>query len=121
MPAVRSIEVQQLTPELAEALASAEIALFVDARIADGDESVQVTPIAPSGARATLAHTSSPRTLLALAHAIYGRHPRSWLVTVPGAEFSPGIGLSPIARRGTQVALKRIAALIERSCTERTL
>jgi hydrogenase maturation protease len=113
MSELESIEVQQLSPELAELLASAELAFFVDARLAEGDEPVETVPLEPSGSQTPLGHMSDPRTLLALAQAIYGRHPRSWLVTVPGANFSLGDGLSPTAKRGAQDALIRIAALIE--------
>jgi hydrogenase maturation protease len=112
-PGLTAIAVPQLTPELAEPLAAAELAIFVDAWLAGGEETVEVLPLTPSGAPGTLGHASDPRSLLALGRAIYGRAPRSWLVTVPAADLSLGEGLSSIAERGAEEALKRIAALIE--------
>jgi Ni,Fe-hydrogenase maturation factor len=46
LPGLTAIAVRQLTPELAEPLASAEFALFVDARPPDGTEDVRVEPLA---------------------------------------------------------------------------
>jgi hydrogenase maturation protease len=113
MPGLESIAVHQLTPELAEPLASAELAIFVDARLASGEESVEILPLEPSAVRGTLGHAGDPRSLLALSRAIYGRHPRTWLVTVPTADLSLGEVLSSTAERGAENALARIAALIE--------
>ena len=112
-PDVESIAVHQLAPELAEPLATAELAIFIDARLAEGGEAVEVRPLEPSGGRGGLGHASDPRALLAAARALYGRSPRRLLVTVPAAELSVGEGLSPTAWRGAEEALGRIAALIE--------
>jgi hydrogenase maturation protease len=112
-PGLTAMAVPQLTPELAEPLAAAELAIFVDARLAGGEGAVEVLPLAPSGSPGRLGHASDPRSLLALSREIYGRSPRSWLVTVPTADLSLGEGLSLIAERGAEEALKRIAALIE--------
>jgi hypothetical protein len=50
---------------------------------------------------------------LTLANVLYGRHPRTWLVTVPVADLSLGEQISPVAARGISTALERITALIE--------
>jgi hydrogenase maturation protease len=111
-PRVQSIAVHQLTPELAESLASAELAVFVDARYAAGDSVVEVRALEPSNSWGILGHASDAGALLAAAKSIYGRSPRGWLVTVPAADLSFGEGLSPTAGRGAEAALARIAALI---------
>jgi Ni,Fe-hydrogenase maturation factor len=108
-----SIAVHQLTPELAEPLSGAELAIFVDARIAGDSDAVEVMPLELSESGGTMTHASDPRSLLALARAIYGRHPRGWLVTLPVADLSLGESLSPVAERGMEAALVRIAELIE--------
>jgi hydrogenase maturation protease len=113
LPGLESISVHQLTPELAEPLASAELAIFVDARLADRGEAVETQPLEPLGSPGMSGHASDPRLLLALAQAVYGRHPRAWLVTVPAEDFSLGEGLSTTAECGAEQALGRIAALIE--------
>jgi len=112
VPGVESIAVHQLTPELADSLASAELALFVDARLAGRNASLEIQPLQPSVSRETLGHTSDPRSLLTLTLTIYGRYPRSWLVTVPAANFSLGEVLSTTGDCGAEHALEQIAALV---------
>jgi hydrogenase maturation protease len=113
LPGLESIAVHQLTPELAEPLAAADLAIFVDARLAGGEATVEIRPLGPSGSRGAPGHVSDPQSLLVLARAIYGRHPRTWLVTVPAVDLSLGEDLSSSAERGADEALARIAALIE--------
>jgi hydrogenase maturation protease len=113
LPGLIAIGVQQLTPELAEPLAAADLAIFVDARLAEHGDTVEVHPLKPESMRHGLAHTSNPRTLLTLACEVYGRAARSWLVTVPAVEFSPGEQLSVTARCAIADAIERITAFIE--------
>jgi hydrogenase maturation protease len=112
VPGLTSIAAHQLTPELAEPLAAAELAIFVDARLAEGGEEVEILPLESSRSGGMTGHASDPRFLLALAQALYGRHPRTWLVTVPVADLSLGERISPAAERGVAAALERIAELI---------
>jgi hydrogenase maturation protease len=121
LPGSTAIAVQQLTPELAQPLAAAELAIFVDARRADRGEAVEVRPLEPASPGWSTGHTSDPRSVLALTREIYGRHPRAWLVSVPAADFSLGEGLSATAERGAEEALERVTALIEaegKRCTK---
>lgn len=124
LPNVRAIALHQLTPELAESLAGAEVAIFVDARAGDpavpGHAGVTFESIAaadaaadadPAEAIAPSEHTSDPRRLLALTKRIYGRCPQAWLVSIPGVNFELGETLSEQARRGVDIALRRIRLL----------
>jgi hydrogenase maturation protease len=110
-PGVRVLAVHQLTPEIAEDLAQAGCAIFVDARVTGAVADIE--PLEPTAAAATLGHTSDPRALLALARALYGRCPPAWLVAVPGSDFGPGEGLSPAAARGLADALARVEQLLD--------
>jgi len=112
LPGLRSMAVPQLTPELAEPLAAAELVIFVDARVAGRGEALEVRSLDPSESRGVLGHVSDPRSLLALARAVYGCQPRAWLITIPAADFSLGEGFSPIAKLGVEAALARICTLI---------
>ena len=103
--------VPQLTPELADPLASARLAIFVDARLAPDGEGVEVRPIAPAVPGAILGHAPDPGRLLALARLAFGASPRAWLVSIPAADFALGRALSPRAGRGLGEALRRIASL----------
>jgi hydrogenase maturation protease len=111
-PGLTAMAVHQLTPELAEPLARAELAIFVDARLADSE--VEFVPLEPSRLGTVHGHTSAPRSLLGLAQAIYGRHPRAWLVTLPAVDITLGERLSATAERGVEAALVGIRALIGR-------
>jgi hydrogenase maturation protease len=111
---VAALAVAQLTPELAESLASARLAVFVDACLAVEDEpsAVEVRPLGPSGKPSAFGHAGDPGRLLALALVVYGTTPPAWLVTVRSADFGLGEGLSPRAERGLEDALTRIADLL---------
>src|SRR5689334_21377694 len=90
LPRLETIAVPQLTPELAELLASAELVIFVDARQAEIGAAVEVSLLEAANLVEALAHASDPRWLLALTKAAYGHRPRAWLVTVPAVDFSLG-------------------------------
>jgi Ni,Fe-hydrogenase maturation factor len=134
MLGVQALAVHQLMPELAEALAEADLAIFVDARVptlarkreqlsphlpawergmgGEGEKIVSVQPIEPAAVDSALGHTGDPRALLALTKALYGRCPLAWSITVPARSFAFGAGLSPAAERGLAAALQQISDLI---------
>jgi hydrogenase maturation protease len=112
LPGVQALAVHQLTPELAEALAAARLAVFVDARPDPGGGTVEVSRLEPSEVASAVGHVSDPHGLLALTRAVYGRCPPAWWVTVPAAEFGPGERLSPGATLGVGEALAVVARLL---------
>jgi Ni,Fe-hydrogenase maturation factor len=134
---VSALAVHQLTPELAEALAAADLAIFVDARApalpspspsphlggmgesspppgdgGEGAEIVEVHLIEPAAVDSAIGHTGDPRVLLALAEALYGRRPAAWSITVPARSFAFGASLSPAAERGLAAALQHMSDLL---------
>jgi len=113
LPGLQSLAVPQLTPELAEPVAAAELVIFVDARRDDGKGTIEVSALAPSNSEGVFGHVGEPRTLLALAQSIFGSCPQAWLITIPAADFSLGEGLSSIARQCAEAALARIRRLLE--------
>lgn len=114
---VRSHSLHQLTPELAEPLASVDGAIFVDAYpisdVSPEKALVQVISL-QSGDADTVpcGHHCDPRSLLALAQALYGHSPAAWLVTIPAVDFEFGETLSPIAQQGVTDALIHIHRLL---------
>lgn len=110
-PEVDGLAVHQLTPELAPALAGAEVVVFVDACVEEGGREVCLRRL-EAGPRAGSGHTSDPRWLLSLAEALDGRRPEAWLVTIPAADFGLGARLSATARAGVAVALRQINRLV---------
>jgi hydrogenase maturation protease len=115
IPGVTAIAVPQLTPELAEAIATARLVLFVDARAgSDGETAgVDIERVEPMTEVAAIGHASDPRTLLALALALFGARPRARLIAVDGVDFGLGEELSTRAARGLGQALVRIRSILD--------
>jgi hydrogenase maturation protease len=111
-PNVRALAVHQLTPELAEILAGARLALFLDARVASSGEPVQVRRVQPAAGGGPMSHSGDPSWLLALAGELYGQTPETWWVTVAGHSFALGEQLSPAAQAHCRVALERILSVV---------
>ncbi|MBX0329152.1 hydrogenase maturation protease [Oscillochloris sp. ZM17-4] len=112
LPGVRAIVAHQLTPELAEPLSRAGLAIFVDARAGGGG--VRARQLSPADTLSSLdMHIGDPAALLALAQALYDRAPRAWLITIPAQQFTLGAPLSPRTRRALPIARRRIRRLIE--------
>lgn len=120
LPGVRALAAHQLTPELAEPLAAADLAIFVDARVDRAGEPTRVRPLEPAGVGAAIGHAGDPRALLALTRAAFGHHPRAWSITVPATDYAIGEGLSPAAERGMEEALRQVALLVRREMGDDT-
>jgi hydrogenase maturation protease len=114
LPNVRALAVVQLTPELASPISQAKRVVFIDARVTQPDDPVEVIRVEPldESTTASVGHSSEPRSLLSLARDVFGTCPPAWLISIPAADFSVGEGLSTTAEAGLAEALVRIAALI---------
>lgn len=110
---VTSLAVHQLTPELAEPVAAAELAIFVDARLSEDGREIAVSPLQPSSKALPAGHTTDPPSLLTLAQSLYGHRPRAWLVTVPAVDLSIGEGISATTARCIEAACRRIIQILE--------
>lgn len=113
-PGVRVLTCFQLVPELAADLTDARLVVFVDA-LADPERAgVEVRRITAAETTEWSTHSGDPRALLALTHAVYGRTPEAWWVTVSGEHFGFGEGLSPFAEENARQAREHIKTLIEK-------
>ena len=110
--AVEVHEAHQLTPELADVVARADRAVFVDAYVAQEGDAAQAVHIPEYPTDSPLGHIASPSSLLALADCLYGRRPEAWLVTVPAVCFDYGSALSQTTRRGIADAVDLALALL---------
>ena len=110
LPGVRVRVVHQLTPELAADLSGVRLAVFVDAQL--GGDPLTTTRLTGDVAEPVMTHAVDPRTLLALARAVYGRGPEAWLVTAAGADFGFGDCLSAAGRENAQAACTWIDRLM---------
>ena len=114
LPDVTTCATPQLTPELAEVLAQAELAVFVDAALGGPAGTVEVVLLKPLALQTPLGHLTHPPALLALAQAVFGRSPQAWIVRIFGAGFDIGQAVSPDAEAGTLAAVDAVVALLNR-------
>ncbi|ALF55210.1 hydrogenase maturation protease [Nostoc piscinale CENA21] len=114
LSAVKSLAVHQLTPELADALANAELAIFVDAYVPLESFDVQVQSLSPSVDNAIAGHTADPQSLLALTRTLYGHCPPALWVTVPAVNFEFGDRFSEITETGKAIALGKIMQILDK-------
>ena len=111
-PDIRTIEAQQLTPELAVDLAEVDLAIFVDARADAPERGVEVEEVREADGGAS-SHHLSPGTLVAMARALFGRAPRAYLVSLPAYSFEMSEELSLPTREAVDVAVGLICRLID--------
>ena len=85
-PAVRIISRQQWTPELAEEIAQAESALFIDCSVDSAPGSVELNPVVPaSGPEGLATHHVGAAELLALSYELYHSLPQTAMQLTVGA------------------------------------
>jgi hydrogenase maturation protease len=118
LPGVEVRVLHQLTPELADPLAAADRAIFLDAHPARTGADVRVQRLHPVIPTARLPHSCDPQGLLALAQVAFGRRPEAWWITIPAADFAFGAPLSPLTERGLADALATVRLLLAPSPPE---
>lgn len=96
--------VQQLTPELAEIIAGAEVSdmVFVDTRVIateSGNQKIQVQQLSIGNASPSSGHHLAPAALMLYVGRLYDKWPSTWLVSIPGVDFGHGEGLSEVSRQ----------------------
>jgi hydrogenase maturation protease len=103
------LAVQQLMPELAPAIASADAVLFVDAwRLATGPAEpaeLLVERIGRHRPPPALSHHCSAGRLLDLSEALYGHVPAAWQLLLPALQLGHGMALSPTTACALEAAL----------------
>ena len=98
------LAVQQLTPELADFVARADVVIFVDASV--GVTETVYTPVAPA-AMPSGSHIASPGVLLRLAGDVFDQAPAEAVqVAIPVVELGYGEALAPATKR-------RVARVVE--------
>lgn len=114
--AVEIDEAHQLTLELAARIVPYARLILIDAARPTADhppgsiQQIDVTPAQAAGH--LLGHYLEPGTLLAAAQALYGHAPRTVLLTITGAAFDHGAGLSPAVTAALPDLLTRLRDLL---------
>ena len=112
-PDVRVIGAHQLTPEMAEDVAASEFVLFLDAAAGTPAGKIQLATVKPKPGPLSFAHHLEPSLLLAATMELYGSVPRAELLTMVGAAFQLGDGLSPAVLRRLPELFEQAHAIVE--------
>ena len=110
LPGVRALAVHGLAPELADDLAAADLAVFVDVALDLPPGATRESPLEPRPP-AALGHALEPGALLALCRALHGRAPRAVALAVGPESLAHGEGLSACVAAALPWAVGRAAAL----------
>lgn len=112
---VELVECQQLTPELAERIAKAELALFVDADTDGVSGTMHCRRIQPKRDQSSdaIVHHLDPAGLLGLTQALYKKAPEAMLLTVTGECFGFGRQLSSEVAKALPGVVHHIEEIIE--------
>lgn len=117
MDEVDVLAVHQLTPDLANEMASASRVVFIDARLdpAFTPGMVVVDPVMPELGAGPMTHHVGAGTILSLAEALYGIHaPPAVAVTVAIKSVEPGADLSVVVR----ASVSQLVETVVRLCAE---
>ncbi len=109
-PEVEILTLHQLLPELMDTLSRAERAIFIDAAAEGSPGEVVERALTPAVTAASFTHAATPEALLTGARLLYGSAPEGAMISVAGADFSLGAGLSEAV--GAQV--DRVVAMVLR-------
>lgn len=113
-PGCEVLCVPQPLPELAAWLTGRERVVFLDAAVGEAGR-VELTRIRAMEGRPnpSLAHGLEPAGVVGLAQEVFGARPETYLLTVGGADFGLGTGLSPQVAAAVPEAVDRLRALLE--------
>jgi hydrogenase maturation protease len=110
---VEVISTHQLTPELAKPIGRARLVVFVDARAGGEPGSIDCRLAGPAGGGTVMfSHDLDPPALLELARLVYGACPTAVVVSIAGADFGYGVGLSLAVQAAIPEAVRRVCALL---------
>jgi hydrogenase maturation protease len=104
----------QLTPELAVDASEVEQLILVDASVELRPGEIGVQPVEAAGVDAAASsHHMGALELLGLTRALYGRAPRTWLVSVGVGTIEPGERLSTAVSAALPQAAAKVRELID--------
>jgi hydrogenase maturation protease len=117
LPNVRSLAVHQLTPELAEDLASTDIVIFVDAVISSKQnaEKIEIKTFKCDDKYLNLGHIENPRSLLYLSKIVYEKLPIAYWILIPASNFDFGEEISSLTQQGIIQAIEAIKKIIKQT------
>lgn len=107
------IYVHQLGPELAEMLSQHDLVVFIDAHVEGANwQPVHWQEVIPAYRPSMVSHHLAPDVLLALCQTLFGRAPRTYVLSVLGHDFDFGDELSAETSVLAEEAVSRLADLV---------
>lgn len=106
----------QLTPELAESVAGAELVIFIDASCEGSPGSISCVAIDVDStlpAPGPISHQVDPAALIVMADRLFGHRPRAVLLSAAAQSFDFGEKLSHVAEIAIEELIERAEQLIE--------
>ncbi len=100
----------QVLPEMVTAVSEAAYVFFVDAgmNLLPGDwHEEPLVPVLDATA-SSMTHHLTPGQLLAMSWILYGTAPTAWMITIGGADFALGEGLSPAVQRACEAVCQHL-------------
>jgi hydrogenase maturation protease len=104
----------QLTPEMAETIASYDAVCFVDAHTGAVPNDVNVKQLEPGFQQSPFTHHMTPETCLSIAQTLYKKTPVALLVSVRGYSFNFKHALSPVTSQLSQLAAAQIEEWVDK-------
>ncbi|HEY9819053.1 MAG TPA: hydrogenase maturation protease, partial [Candidatus Obscuribacterales bacterium] len=110
---VRSLSVHQLLPELAAEMAGVQTVIFVDAAM-PGEVLTQprLERLVAKTTAPTLGHHLDMRSLLDLAHQLYGATPTAYRLLIPTQTFDIGITVSSLTQAAIAQAMSTLLEFV---------
>ncbi|HVZ83773.1 MAG TPA: hydrogenase maturation protease [Terracidiphilus sp.] len=106
----------QLTPELAEPAARAQMVIVIDAAGTGAPGEVHCAAAPADPGPGSFSHRLAPAQLLALCSALYGAHPQGFVASIAGADFDHGDTLSPTVRAALPQLVDAVVAIVLGEC-----
>lgn len=91
---VTCVTAHQLLPEHSDMVAGADMVILIDASIQGCAGDVHITPVLPIREAPSMTHHLSPQSLLNMTKWLYDKTPFTILITITGADFGMGEGLT---------------------------
>lgn len=115
-PAVEVMVLHELLPELTERISQVDLLVLLDAKVGSVPGSVEVLEIEPAKTVCgTFVHTLTIQTLLSTTLTLFGRVPKTVLISVGGASFDYGSHLSLKIEAALPVLIERLKEVIRSS------
>ena len=119
LPTARVICVHQLTPELAEDVASSRVVIFLDASSTGEPGSVRCEAVFTRPAELRFSHHLTPLEVVTLSDRLYSAKPQAFLISIHGECFHHGQALSPAATQAIPDVVAQVCDLV-RHLSEKT-